>query len=264
MKQTIIDLWQRGFQAFPLVVSYDKANKRKQLDWKPSWGDLLSLSLVLDWLSSLGKAGNAVAVKTGIVSNMTAVDGDTKNGVDGVFHLSKILSQNIPTVKTPTGKHWWLVYSQELKTTSDTKRGVDIRNDGAFVFCPPTVIPGYGAYEWVVPLSVPLPEIPFATLEYIRTKSAIPLLNTLGRKKLTHLSASQYRILQERIARSATAPIGRRSDYDFAVCCWARDCQLDFSELWPIVQNVGKFRERGLEYFNTTYRNACGVSMKLR
>lgn len=256
MKQIITTFWETGFHAFPLAVSFDSKNGRKKIDWLPSWGDDLSLSLSLDWVTFLGNKCNGIGVKTGIQSGLTVIDGDTKNGYDGVSSLSKLFSENTPSVKTPTGRHWWCTYSNELKTSSDTRQGMDIRNDGAFVICPPSSIPGYGRYQWDVPLSFPLQNVPQHIIEQAKTASAGCGLYPSGYKKIGDLTALQHRILKERIARSAAAPIGFRSHADFAVCCWALKTGLAADELFKQVRNIGKFATAGFRYFELTFQNA--------
>lgn len=245
-----------GFQAFPISVSWNASTRRKLLDWKPAWGETLSLPLVLDWLNFLGNGCNGIAIKTGVTSNLTVIDGDTKNGVDGISPLSHIIFSHIPSVKTPTGRHWWFAYSSTSKTSSDRKRGMDIRNDGAFAICPPSVVTGYGVYEWVVPLKMPLQKMPIAVVNHVRKKSENRLPAPEGRKLISDLTKPQCRILREKINRCKIAPIGSRSEPDFAVCCWAVKIGLSPENLWQLVHNIGKFADRGREYFNMTYENA--------
>ncbi|MBX3399486.1 MAG: hypothetical protein KF873_12150 [Gemmataceae bacterium] len=62
--------------------------------------------------------------------------------------------------------------------------------------------------------------------------------------------------LEERLAACAIAPAGGRSEADFALCCFAVRNGVDRTELWTRVQGVGKFAERGEDYFATTWANA--------
>lgn len=62
--------------------------------------------------------------------------------------------------------------------------------------------------------------------------------------------------LDERIAACSIAGIGGRSEADFALCCFAIRNGVDRAELWSRVQGVGKFAERGEDYFLTTWENA--------
>lgn len=81
-----------------------------------------------------------LGVVTGLVSNLTVVDFDVKNG------LSTKINDLPPTlkVKTPSGGfHLYYKYEPSLRTGVDIfgdMSGVDIRNDGGYVVAPPSVI----------------------------------------------------------------------------------------------------------------------------
>ena len=62
--------------------------------------------------------------------------------------------------------------------------------------------------------------------------------------------------LQEKIIRCLTAPMGRRSEADFHLCAWAIEKAVSREEVWLRVQQVGKFAEGGLDYFNRTWVKA--------
>lgn len=62
--------------------------------------------------------------------------------------------------------------------------------------------------------------------------------------------------LAELIAASDIAEAGRRSEVDFAVCCFAIRHGVAKDELWSQVEQVGKFAEQGRRYFDITWDNA--------
>ncbi len=62
--------------------------------------------------------------------------------------------------------------------------------------------------------------------------------------------------LEQRIAACSIAPIGSRSEADFALCCHAIRNGVDRAELWNRVQTIGKFAEAGDRYFATTWEKA--------
>jgi hypothetical protein len=72
-------------------------------------------------------------------------------------------------------------------------------------------------------------------------------------RKPSHAKADQ---LAERIASSAIAPSGERSEADFAVCCYALRNGIDKEEVWKQVEPVGTFAEQGRRYFEVTWGNA--------
>ncbi len=69
-------------------------------------------------------------------------------------------------------------------------------------------------------------------------------------------SASKTDKLAELISASSIAPIGGRSETDFAVCCYAIRSSIGKEEVWARVEQVGKFAEQGRRYFDVTWSNA--------
>jgi len=72
-------------------------------------------------------------------------------------------------------------------------------------------------------------------------------------RKLTVTKADKF---DQLIASSSIAEPGRRSEADFAVCCYAVQFGIEKEEAWQQVQGVGKFAEQGRRYFDTTWENA--------
>lgn len=62
--------------------------------------------------------------------------------------------------------------------------------------------------------------------------------------------------LADKIAASGIAPKGKRSEPDYAVCCFGIQNGIDKEEVWLQVEGVGKFAERGRPYFDMTWDNA--------
>lgn len=274
MKKAIIDFWKMGYQAFPLVVSCNLATGRKRLDWKPAWGETLSLPLVLDWFSILGDSCNAVAIKTGLCSNLFVLDLDVSNGKDGGAALERhgiIIPVNTVCAQTQSGGyHYYFRFPEGLEHSTGTdlfekESGIDIRGDGGFVISPPSQIKGGGGYSWIVsPYDYPLAPLPEALLKKIMVARNKPepskvLWKQSREKRFSELSEPQKLPLIERLEKSKHAKIGFRSHADFALCCWAACIQLAASDLWELCRNVGKFKACGYPYFELTYRKACKV-----
>jgi hypothetical protein len=74
--------------------------------------------------------------------------------------------------------------------------------------------------------------------------AAVPL--PAPRKRI---SATKQDKLNELITTCAVAPVGERSERDWALICFAIRKGLPREELWQQVANVGKFAERGEAYF---------------
>lgn len=69
------------------------------------------------------------------------------------------------------------------------------------------------------------------------------------------LSAAKSDKLSELIAACTIAPEGRRSEADFAVCCYAIRNGVAKDDVWARVQSFGKFAEQGRRYFDLTWES---------
>src|SRR5262249_15299654 len=67
------------------------------------------------------------------------------------------------------------------------------------------------------------------------------------------LTQGRQNRLNDLINLCAAAEVGERSGHDFRLCCWAIEQGLDREKIWPEVQEVGKFKERGRQYFDLTW-----------
>jgi hypothetical protein len=271
MKQTIIDFWKLGFQAFPLSVSFDAATGRKRLDWKPKWGQTLSLFLVLDWLSLLGEACNAVAIKTGQCSNLWVLDLDTAHGKNGIMVLERLdiaIPNGTVSVLTQSGGiHYYFRFPESFEHSTganlfDKSSGIDSRGNGGFIIAPPSRVKDGGGYSWIVsPFKQSLSPLPEGLLNKIIALKNVPasplkIITQSQGKRLFELSGPQKRLLMEDLEKCKQAKIGFRSHADFALCCWAVCIGLAEIDLWELCRDVGKFQERGRFYFDLTYNNA--------
>lgn len=59
------------------------------------------------------------------------------------------------------------------------------------------------------------------------------------------------------LAKAATAPVGQRSETDYAVVAKLVEKGMGKDGIWETVKEVGKFAERGEAYFDNTYKNAA-------
>lgn len=83
-------------------------------------------------------------------------------------------------------------------------------------------------------------------------------VNRVKLRKERPISAKRQDILDQKILACDVAEIGDRSDADFALCCWAVEYGVPREELWSQVCDIGKFGERGREYFDRTMAKAEG------
>lgn len=121
-------------------------------------------------LTELFKTPNTgIGVATGEISNITVIDIDVKNGVNGFETLKQLCIDFPPTVEveTPTGgRHYYFKYSPTLKSKVSAikdKSGIDIRNNGGLIIMPQSVHPNGGIYDFLVEQAfgeIELAEIP--------------------------------------------------------------------------------------------------------
>ncbi|MEM2145475.1 MAG: bifunctional DNA primase/polymerase [Candidatus Jordarchaeaceae archaeon] len=88
-----------------------------------------------------------VAVATGQVSGITVVDCDSEEAFNSIKNLFDYKATGL--VKTPHGYHVYFRYNDKLKTGTNLRKGIDIRNNGAYVLVPPSTIDNK-QYRWLV------------------------------------------------------------------------------------------------------------------
>ncbi len=137
-----------AFDMVPISCNNKKIPVRKQ--WSKITKD-----------NALGKIVDNVnlGVLTGKVSNITVIDIDVKD--NGLSTWNKLIKQygdinNTPVVKTGNGGyHYYFNYTDKLKSDSkviiyeDEHVGIDIKNDGGYVVCPPSVNAEGNKYKWI-------------------------------------------------------------------------------------------------------------------
>lgn len=79
-------------------------------------------------------------------------------------------------------------------------------------------------------------------------KMPLPQVKTLTPKRRDEL--------EKKVAVCSLAPVGQRSELDFNLLCWAVECGVRKGDLWTRVQDIGKFAERGRQYFEDTWDKA--------
>ena len=80
------------------------------------------------------------ALITGKMSDLTVIDIDNQDTYEKLIEKCPVLKE-CRTIKTYKGYHIYCSYNEKLNTSSnvcDHYVGIDIRNDGGIVFCPPT------------------------------------------------------------------------------------------------------------------------------
>jgi len=115
--------------------------------WKIYQEKLTTIEQWKSWSANQRPGELGIGIVTGKLSNLTVMDIDQKNGVDGwasLAQLEAIFGKLPPTiqVKTPHGMHLYFSYIEGSRNSVGViGDGIDIRSEGGFVVAPPT--PGY-------------------------------------------------------------------------------------------------------------------------
>ena len=81
-----------------------------------------------------------IGIRTGEVSDLTVIDIDGKAGFESANGIIDQLPKGSRVVTTPHGKHLYYKYNSEFTTGTGFLPGIDVRNDGAYVVAPPSVV----------------------------------------------------------------------------------------------------------------------------
>jgi len=143
---------RRGFSVIP-VKPWDK---KPFISWKEFEGRRATEEEIRDWWQKWPKA--MVAIVTGEISGLFAVDCDTPEGYEAVQELlpDSLLT---PLARTPRGGwHLFFRFPDGLKGHSGTKSamlpGVDIRGNGGYIIAAPSVNGEGRGYAWAEGLSI--------------------------------------------------------------------------------------------------------------
>lgn len=135
----------RGWKVFPTY-----ANEKRPCIKDPFGRATNVREEIIDMFSEFPGAG--LGVPTGPSNQITVIDVDTKNGVDGLFHL-RALEEYIPNtgvVRTPSGGIHIYFNTGKLEIPNSVRQVAennDVRGAGGYVQGPGTVTK-FGRYSW--------------------------------------------------------------------------------------------------------------------
>jgi archaellum component FlaF (FlaF/FlaG flagellin family) len=123
---------------FPKIGTFlDKDGKEKKKPvGLPDWREVDENN----YKSFVNKYHHCRANLTGNISGITVIDFDNLDSYNRMVEEYPDLKKN-KTIKTKNGFHIYCEYDATVKTTTNASEkyaGIDIRNDGAVVFAPPT------------------------------------------------------------------------------------------------------------------------------
>jgi hypothetical protein len=270
IKTAIKELTQAGYTSLPCTVALIDGKKQPRFGMGYGWKDRTDPDHLAGRMQALGNNMNGCIIITGselFPIDLLVIDLDRKPGrdPDGALRQAGIrLPESGPMVKTPRGQHYYFRFPAGLRSGTSAglfrpDSGIDTRGNGGFVYAPPTSIKGYGGYQWINGPGNRLVEAPggliYALIEHERQVFDVP--DRAGCKTIGQLSERQKTILFERYQQAKNEgekdPGNRdRSNYDYRLVCWAVDIGLAIEAIWQLVENIGKFAERGRAYFEST------------
>lgn len=162
---SIEDYLKLGWSAFPTKITskIEKGEIKKVPNfpiengvqtWKKYQTQRISIQdIELEWFDF-----PHVGIATGMVSGITIIDLDCKD-------KTKVPNEFFDTyvVESKNGYHFYFKYCQEAKQSQNAVQDIDIRNDGGFVFAPPSeyslhnsIVASYKIINDVIPLDFPI------------------------------------------------------------------------------------------------------------
>jgi phage/plasmid-associated DNA primase len=140
METIIQNYYNKGIKSFTFEDIITQPNDKGGFDKKcfgmPNWKEINRYNFP-EYCFNHHKG---LAVLTGAISNITGFDFDDKEEYNKLINKYPELSSYY-TVKTFKGYHIYFKYNKDVKTTTDgliTYGKVDIRNDNAILYAPPT------------------------------------------------------------------------------------------------------------------------------
>ena len=126
------------YYTFPIIKTElnNKGIEKKIPKNMPNWKDITTDN----YKDYINPAHQCRANLTGIISGITVIDYDDMTSYNRMLEEYPDLIK-YKTIKTKKGVHIYCQYDESIKTTTNASEeyvGIDIRNDSAVVFAPPT------------------------------------------------------------------------------------------------------------------------------
>jgi hypothetical protein len=260
-----------GWAVFPLLITQTKSFEKvlnhgepfkwRDIDWNSKWFGWGNFQIRSAHLNFLYKYWSGIAVVLGKVSNLVCVDIDNHSGH---ANNSWIVPSYIPLEKCvydrsqSGGYHFYFRWNERLTNTANKTLEYEVRANNQFVILPPSRVLGpvrhIRSYSWInSPDKVEVPEFPDGLYDFIYGKSPVvrPSVRYSGA-----VTEKQKAVLKDKLERCLSAKKGERSERDFDAVVWAVKIGLDKGKAYQVFKDIGKFKERGIDYFDLTWEKA--------
>jgi hypothetical protein len=140
----IHSLLEHGFSLIPV----ERQSKRPHGSWKHAQTERANMADVCLWIDE----GHNLGVVTGSLSGVVVVDCDSASAVARVTELGH---DPTPTVLTGRGAHLYFHHpGASVRNAVALEDGIDVRGDGGYVICPPSIHPSGEPYRFAPGLSL--------------------------------------------------------------------------------------------------------------
>jgi len=154
--------WAKEYvHKFGLPVIPVGKDKRPLIDWKEFQTRYPTDEELEKWFSD-GKSN--IAIVTGPISGIAVLDIDGEEGQESIKKYNLFIPPT-PCVKTGKGYHYYFKYQDGVRNFTKRYPGIDLRGEGGYVVAPPSIHPSGMKYEWLIPLTEGIAELPSWILE---------------------------------------------------------------------------------------------------
>lgn len=149
------------------ITKNNKGKDEKKVLGLPKAWNKLNEENISDHIH-IDKGHKVICIRTGELNNITVFDFDSeeayKNAIDNCNFITTFY-----TVKTPRGYHVYGKYNPDIKTSTNTEKKIDVRNDDGFVFGNGTIREDGEKYEKYIDGNLNS-EFPKSFLDYVSKK----------------------------------------------------------------------------------------------
>ena len=137
-----LEYLDQGFSVIPI----NPATKRPLIQWKKYQSELPTDEDIEEWWNKWPNAN--VAIITGKLSSLVAVDADSAKGIQWV---NEYMDRTTVYNKTGKGCHALFKYPKKLEIGNRGRIApdVDIRGEGGYIIAPPSIHGSGKQYEWI-------------------------------------------------------------------------------------------------------------------